>query len=195
MDSGVNSGAYAFAPIPGYDQLLLIKNISHADGWVYAGAYAFALLPGYEQLPQIKNTSYADSGVYMGEYAFALLLGCDQFLPKKNTIYADSRVHAGAYAIRSYLGVTNFYRERILPMRMSGHMRGRMQYAPTGLRPTSTDKKYQLCRRPGTFWGVCNTSILGCDQFLPRKNTTHAESGVHTGAYAIRPYRVMNNFY
>ena len=33
-------GAYAFAPLPGYDQLLPIKNTTHADSWVYAGAYA-----------------------------------------------------------------------------------------------------------------------------------------------------------
>ena len=28
----------------------------------------------------------------------------------------------------------NFYRKRILPMRMAGYILGRMQYAPTGYR-------------------------------------------------------------
>ena len=43
-------------------------------------------------------------------------------------------------------------------MRMAGHMRGRMQYAPT--------------------W---------CDQFLPIKNTTHADGRVYIVAYAFVP--------
>ena len=80
-------------------------------------------------------------------------------------------------------------------MQIAGYMRGSMQCAPTGLRPTSTDKEYYLCRWPGTFWGVCNTPLPGYDQLLPIKNTTHADGGVYEGAYAIRPYRAMNNFY
>lgn len=78
---------------------------------------------------------------------------------------------------------------------MAGYMRGCMQYAPTELGITSTDKEYYSCGRPGTYWGVCNTPLLGHDQFLLIKNTTHADSWVHAGAYAMRPYRAMNNFY
>ena len=39
------------------------------------------------------------------------------------------------------------------------------------------------------------TPLLGYDQFLLIKNTTHVDSWIHVGAYAIRPYRAMNNFY
>ena len=63
--------------------------------------------------------------------------------------------------LRLYRVMTNFYRLRILPMRMAGHMRGRMQYAPTWLRSISTEKEYYPCRRQGIFWGVCNTPLLG----------------------------------
>ena len=78
---------------------------------------------------------------------------------------------------------------------MAGYILGRMQYAPTWVRSTSMDKKYQLCRRPGTYWGVCNTPLLGYDQFLLIKNITHANCWIYTGAYAIRPYWVTTNFY
>ena len=69
-----------------------------------------------------------------------------------------------------------------------------MQYAPIGLRPTSTNKKYQLCRRPGTFWGVCNTPLPGYDQLLQIRNTSYADGRVYTGVYAIRPYPVHNRY-
>ena len=75
-----------------------------------------------------------------------------------------------------------------------GYILGRMQYAPTWVRSISTDQEYYPCRQRGTFWGVCNTPLLGCDQFLLRKNTTHADGRIYAGVYAIRPYRVMKNF-
>ena len=115
------------------------------------------------------------------------LLGCDQFLPKKNTTHAGGWVHIEVYAICPYRVMNNFYRKRILPMRAAGYILGRMQYAPTGLGIISIDKEYQPCRRPGTYWGVCNTPQLGCDQLLSIKNIIHADSGVHTGAYAFVP--------
>ena len=37
--------------------------------------------------------------------------------------------------------------------------------------------------------------LLGHDQLLQIKNTSYADGRVHSGAYAIRPYWVMNNFY
>ena len=91
--------------------------------------------------------------------------------------------------------MTNFYRLRILPMRMAGHMRGRMQYAPTWVRSISTEKEYYSCGRLGTCWGVCNTPLLSYNQLLLRKNTIHADGRVHAGAYAIRSYLGTINFY
>ena len=73
-------------------------------------------------------------------------------------------------------------------------MRGRMQYAPTWMRPTSTDKEYYPCGRSGTYRGVCYTPLSGYDQLLQIKNTSYVNDRVHSGAYAIRPYWVMNNF-
>ena len=125
--------------------------------------------------------------------------------------------------LRPYWVMNNSYRKRILPMWMAGYILGRMQYAPIGLRLTSTEKEYYPCGQRGTYWGVCNTPLPGYDQFLSIKNTTHADSRVHSGAYAfmplsgydqlllikntthadgriyagayaIRPYWVMNNF-
>ena len=80
-------------------------------------------------------------------------------------------------------------------MRMAGHMWGRMQYAPTGLGIISTDKEYYPCRWLGVCRGVCNTLLLGYDQLLSKKNTTHADSRIYAGAYAICSYWVGNNFY
>ena len=37
-------------------------------------------------------------------------------------------------------------------------------------------------------------SLLGYDQFLPKKNTIHANDWVYAGAYAIRPYWVHNRY-
>lgn len=108
-------------------------------------------------------------------------------------------------------------------MRMAGYMRGRMQYAPTwvrsistekehypcgwlgicrgvcfcaptGLGLTSTEKEYYPCGWPDTFWGICNMLLPVYDQLLPRKNTTHVNGRVCTGAYAIRPYRLHNRY-
>ena len=79
-------------------------------------------------------------------------------------------------------------------MRTAGYIQGRMQYAPTWVRSISTDKEYYPCGWLGTFWDICNTPLLGYDQPLPIRNTTHADGYVYAGAYAIRPYRVMNNF-
>ena len=45
---GIYTGAYAFAPLPGYDQLLPIKNTTHADSREHSGAYAFVPLSGYD---------------------------------------------------------------------------------------------------------------------------------------------------
>ena len=72
-------------------------------------------------------------------------------------------------------------------MQIAGYIRGRMQYAPTGLGITFTDKEYYPCGQRGICEGVCNMPLLGCDQFLPIKNTTHADSGIHAGAYAFAP--------
>ena len=80
-------------------------------------------------------------------------------------------------------------------MQTAGYILESMQYAPTGLGITSTDKEYYPCGQRDIYRGVCNTPLLGCDQFLLRKNTTHADGRVHSGTYAIRPYRAMNNFY
>ena len=90
------------------------------------------------------------------------------------------------YRCAHSLGFTHLY---------MGYIQGRMKYAPTWLWITSTDKEYYPCGQRGTYWGICNTPLLGCDQLLPIKNIIHADNGVHIGAYAIRPYRVMNNFY
>ena len=38
-------------------------------------------------------------------------------------------------------------------------------------------------------------SLLGYDQPLPIRNTTHVDDRVHSGAYAIRPYLGAINFY
>ena len=46
-------------------------------------------------------------------------------------------------------------------MRTAGYILGRMQYAPTGLWITSTDKEYYPCRWPGTFWDVCFCAPTG----------------------------------
>ena|GEM_PF-2611866 len=73
-------------------------------------------------------------------------------------------------------------------------MRGCMQYAPTWVRLISTDKEYYPCGQRGICGGVCNTPLPGYDQLLPKKNTTHADGEVHTGVYAIRPYRVHNRY-
>ena len=80
-------------------------------------------------------------------------------------------------------------------MQTAGYILGRMQYAPTWVRSISTEKEYDPCGQRDTYWGVCNTPLLGCDQFLPRKNMTHADSGVYSGAYVIRPYLGAINFY
>ena len=42
-------------------------------------------------------------------------------------------MYVRAYTIRPYRVTINFYRERILPMRIAGHMWWRMQYTHTGL--------------------------------------------------------------
>ena len=73
-----------------------------------------------------------------------------------------------------------------------GYMRRRMQYAPTGLWSTSTDKEYYPCGQRGICGGVFNMPLLRCDQLLPIKNTTYAESEVYAGVYWIRPYRMQN---
>ena len=80
-------------------------------------------------------------------------------------------------------------------MQTAGYILGRMQYAPTGLRPISTDKEYYTCRQPDTFWDVCNMPLLGYDQLLQIKNISYADGRVYAGAYAIHPYRVTTNFY
>ena len=209
-------------PLPGYYQLLPIKNTSHADGRVYAGAYAIRpyramnnfywkrILPMRTVRYMRGRMQYAPTGLGIistdkeyypcgqrGIYRDVCnrpLLGCDQFLLIKNTTHADDRTYVGAYAIRPCWVTTNFYRERILLMRMARYMRRRMQYAPTWLQSISTDKEYYSCRWLGVCGGICNTILLGCDQFLLIKNTTHADDRVYAGAYAIRPYRFMINF-
>ena len=76
-----------------------------------------------------------------------------------------------------------------------GCMLGRMQYAPTWVRSISTDKEYYPFGWRGICVGVCNMPLPGYDQLLPKKNTTYADGGVHSGAYAIRPYLGAINFY
>ena len=73
-----------------------------------------------------------------------------------------------------------------------GCIRGRIQYASTGLRSTSTDKEYYSCGKRGIYGGVFNTPLLRCDQLLPIKNTIHADGRTHAGAYSICPYRMQN---
>ena len=51
----------------------------------------------------------------------------------------------GRMLLCPYRVMTNFYRERILPMQMAGCMQGRMQYAPTGSGIISTEKEYYPC--------------------------------------------------
>ena len=80
-------------------------------------------------------------------------------------------------------------------MQTAGHMWGRMQYAPTWVRSTSTEKEYYPCGWQGICRGVCNTPLSGYNQFLPIKNTSYADGRVHIGAYAIRPYLGAINFY
>ena len=72
-------------------------------------------------------------------------------------------------------------------MQIAGCMRRRMQYAPTGLRLTSTEKEYYPCGWQDICGGICNMPLLGYDQLLPIKNTNHADGRVHIGAYAFTP--------
>ena len=72
-------------------------------------------------------------------------------------------------------------------MQTAGYILGRMQYAPTWVRSISTEKEYDPCRQRDIFWSVCNTSLLGCDQFLPIKNTTHADGWVYAGGVCNMP--------
>ena len=46
-------------------------------------------------------------------------------------------------------------------MQTAGYILESMQYAPTELGITSTDKEYYPYRRPGICWGVCNMPLLG----------------------------------
>ena len=70
-------------------------------------------------------------------------------------------MHTGAYAIRPYWVTTNFYLSRILSMQITGYMLGRMQYAPTGLQSTSTDKEYYSCGRQDICRSVCFCAPTG----------------------------------
>ena len=46
-------------------------------------------------------------------------------------------------------------------MQTAGYMLGCMQYAPIGLRPTSTEKEYYPCGWRDICVDVCNTPLLG----------------------------------
>ena len=152
-------------------------------------------LSGYDQLLPKKNTTHADGRVYAGAYAIRLYRAMNNFYRKRILSMRTAGYMQGRMLLRPYWVGNNFYRKRILPMRMAGHMRGRMQYAPTWCDQFLPIKNTTHADGWVYIVAYAFAPLLGCDQFLLIKNISHVDSRVYAEAYAIRPYRVTTNFY